>query len=209
MTGAVLPMFPLGAVLFPHAPLALHVFEERYRALMRDCLAGDREFGVVLIDRGHEVGGGDHRTDVGTVASIVRAQELPDGRWALVATGGRRIRVARWLADDPYPRAEVTTIPEPPWPDDALADDALAGAERLVRRSLALRAELDEPAPPMGVELSSSPAAAAWELASLAPLGPLDRQRLLSIDDPVARLAELNSLTEDACTVLAQRLAGF
>lgn len=203
----VLPMFPLGSVLFPFGPLGLHVFEERYRVMTRDCLAGGREFGVVLIDRGHEVGGGDHRTDIGTVASIVRAEELPDGRWALIATGGRRIRVLRWLEDDPYPRAEVDVLAEPPW--TAEAEAALPGAERLVRRSLALRAELDEPTPPMAVALSPDPAVAAWELATLAPLGALDRQRVLALDDPTARLVELTTLTDEACTVLAQRLAGF
>ena len=200
-------MFPLGSVLFPHGPLGLHVFEDRYRVMTRDCLAGGREFGVVLIDRGHEVGGGDRRTDLGTVASIVRADELPDGRWALVAVGSRRIRVERWLEDDPYPRAEVVDVPDGPWTPEA--DRRLAAAERVVRRSLALRAELDEPAPPIGVALSSEPAVAAWELATLAPLGPLDRQRLLGVDDPARRLTELASLTDDACTVLAQRLAGF
>ena len=203
----VLPMFPLGAVLFPHAPLGLHVFEERYRVMTRECLAGGREFGVVLIDRGHEVGGGDHRTDVGTVASIVRADELPDGRWALVAIGTRRIRVVEWLPDGPYPRAEVVDVEEPPF--TAEAEARLAEAERVVRRSLALRAELDEPAPPMGVALTAEPAVAAWELATLSPLGPLDRQRLLALDDPATRLVELTALTEEACTVLAQRLAGF
>ena len=207
MTATATAMFPLGTVLFPHAPLALHVFEERYRTLMRDCLAGDRSFGVVLIDRGHEVGGGDHRTDLGTVAEIVRAEETPDGRWALVAVGVRRILVTRWLEDAPYPRADVIDVDEPPFPDSARP--LLVAAERSVRRSLALRAELDEPAAPLGVQLSQDPAAATWELASLAPLGALDRQRLLSVDDPGARLAELTALTDDACTVLAQRLAGF
>lgn len=200
-------MFPLGSVLFPHGPLGLHVFEERYRVMTRDCLAGAREFGVVLIDRGHEVGGGDHRTDLGTVASIVRADELPDGRWALVATGGRRIRVVRWLEDDPYPRAEVDEVEEAPWTPEA--GERMPEAERAVRRSLALRAELDEPAPPMAVRLSDDPPVAAWELATLAPLGPLDRQRLLGIDDPGERLGVVTALTDEACTVLAQRLAGF
>ncbi|MET1002223.1 MAG: LON peptidase substrate-binding domain-containing protein, partial [Acidimicrobiia bacterium] len=51
-------MFPLGSVLFPHALLPLHVFEPRYRVMMRHCLEGDKEFGVVLIERGSEVGGG-------------------------------------------------------------------------------------------------------------------------------------------------------
>ena len=65
-----LGMFPLSTVLFPQAGLPLHVFEERYRTLMAECLDGDGEFGVVLIARGSEVGGGDQRVDIGTVARI-------------------------------------------------------------------------------------------------------------------------------------------
>src|SRR5829696_5584015 len=100
-------MFPLGTVLLPGAYLPLHVFEPRYRALVRDCLEGDGEFGVALIERGQEVGGGDSRFDVACVARIVEAGEMPDGRWALGTVGVRRARVEAWLPDDPYPRAEV------------------------------------------------------------------------------------------------------
>ena len=202
-----MPMFPLGSVVFPATFLPLHVFEERYRRLTRDCLDGDREFGVVLIERGHEVGGGDVRTDVGTVVSIVEAEEAPDGRWALGCVGVRRLRVDHWLPDDPYPRAEVDDLVEGPWDDGATR--AFEDADRAVRRSFALRAELDEPAPPIDVELSPDPQAAAWQLASLAPLGPLDRQLLLAVDDPTDRLHLLTTMTEEACAVLAQRLAGY
>jgi Lon protease-like protein len=206
---SVLPMFPLGTVLLPHGFLPLHVFEDRYRRLTRDCLAADHRFGVVLIDRGHEVGGGDHRTDLGTVAEIVEAREAPDGRWALACAGRERIRIVEWLDDAPYPRASVEVLHEPSWPTDSGTHDALAAAERAVRRSLALRAELDEPAAPIDVAVGPSPDVAAWQLASLAPLGPLDRQRLLAVDDPGERVRMLAALTEEECTVLAQRLAGF
>src|SRR3954464_862389 len=80
-----MPMFPLGTVLFPHAPLPLHLFEERYRLLAETCLRGDGRFGVVLIERGFEVGGGDQRFGVGTVARIVEAARTPDGRYLLPA----------------------------------------------------------------------------------------------------------------------------
>ena len=115
-------------------------------ALMRDCLAGSREFGVVLIERGSEVGGGDVRSDVGTVATIVEADELPDGRWALLAVGTRRIRVEAWLEDDPYPLAEVDD-----WPDGDLDDDhadLLAGVVGRLRRVLGLAAEAGDAAAP-------------------------------------------------------------
>ena len=68
---ATLPMFPLGSVLFPNMPLRLRVFEERYLIMLSEMLKHERgEFGVVLIERGHEVGGGEHRFDVGTTAEI-------------------------------------------------------------------------------------------------------------------------------------------
>src|SRR6478609_3186788 len=108
----VMPMFPLGTVLFPHALLPLHVFEPRYRLMTQRVLRGEREFGVVLIERGSEVGGGDTRFDVGTVARVVQIAELPDGRYAVATVGLRRIRVIRWLDDDPYPRAQVEAMEE-------------------------------------------------------------------------------------------------
>src|SRR3954447_18112242 len=102
---ATLPMFPLGGVLLPSVYLPLHVFEPRYRELVQVCLDGDQEFGVVLIERGSEVGGGDQRVDVGTVARIVEAPQMPEGRGALGTVAPRRIRVREWLVDYPYPRA--------------------------------------------------------------------------------------------------------
>lgn len=203
---APLPMFPLGSVLFPHMVLPLHVFEDRYRQLTRDCLAGDRRFGVVLIERGSEVGGGDLRTSIGTVAQIVEAREAEDGRWGVLSIGVSRFRVDAWAEDAPYPRAEVVPLPEEPWSPEAEA--AFPAAERAVRRSLALLAELDEPAPPIAVELSESREAAAWQLAAISPLGDLDRQLLLTIAEPAERLRVLTSLTQEECAVLAQRLAG-
>ncbi len=200
-----LPMFPLGSVLFPHVLLPLHVFEPRYRSLTRDCLRHGHEFGVVLIERGAEVGGGDTRFGVGTVARIVEAAELPDGRWALLAVGTRRVRVCTWLPDDPYPLALVCDLPEAPLA--AAAVDALHQAERAVRRALALLAELDEPTVPAGVELDGDPAVAVYQLAAIAPLGPVDKQRLLEEDDPADRLHLLTALATDAAAVFAYRLS--
>ena len=164
-------MFPLGTVLFPHAVLPLHIFEPRYRALMHDCLAGEPEFGVVLIERGSEVGGGDSRFATGTVARIERAAELPDGRWVLEAIGTRRFEVVAWLPEDPYPRATIRWREEEekgPVPAELLDE-----AERVVRRALALKAELGDPAVPATAELDADPEVRAWQLVAVAPLGPV------------------------------------
>ena len=107
---AVMPMFPLGSVLFPHMPLPLRVFEPRYLAMLRDILGEDpAEFGVVLIERGSEVGGGDVRTEVGTVARVGQLDSAGEAV-LMIAQGDRRIRITRWLDDDPYPRAEVEDL---------------------------------------------------------------------------------------------------
>jgi Lon protease-like protein len=199
-------MFPLQSVLFPSAVLPLHVFEPRYRELTRCALDGDREFGVTLIERGSEVGGGDARFSTGTRARIVQAAELPDGRWALVAVGLGRIKVARWLPDDPFPQAEVDDLREPePGPD---AGPLRAEAERWLRRALALRAELGDPAAPATVELADDPVTAAFQIGALAPMGPADAQRVLQIANTDERLRLLARLLEEETDVLEQRASG-
>lgn len=199
-----LPMFPLGTVLVPSAGLPLHVFEPRYRALVQDCLAGDREFGVVLIERGSEVGGDDVRTDVGTVAHIDEAVELPDGRWAVAAVGVRRVRVRQWLPDDPYPIADVEDWPDPaPGPDH---EAALRSVVARLRRCLALAAAAGDPAAPATIELADDAVLAGHQAAAVAPLGPLDQQRLLAAPSPDDRLGQLAALLDDAIEVLGLRL---
>lgn len=200
------PMFPLGTVLFPHAVLPLHVFEPRYRALVADCLARDARFGVVLIERGHEVGGGDTRFTLGTMTRIVQANELPDGRWALVTVGTERVAVAQWLADDPYPRAVVT-----PRPDVVPARDA-TGAVDAARSALtrvhALRSELGLPAHTGEVLAEDDVVRASYEAAILAPLGPLDAHALLGLDDAVDRLERVTELLQGEIELLQFRLSG-
>ena len=198
-------MFPLGSVLFPHAVLPLHVFEPRYLALVERCLAGDQEFGVVLIERGSEVGGGDVRFAVGTVTRIVQAGRLDDGRWVLVTVGTQRLRVERWLPDDPYPLADVERL------DDEVPAEAdtqrVSDVASLLRRVHGLRAELGEPGGIVDVELDHDPLRASFEAAALAPLGPLDAQRLLELDDAGARLASLETLLGEEATILELRLS--
>jgi Lon protease-like protein len=188
-------MFPLSAVLFPHATMPLHVFEPRYRALMHDCLEGDPRFGVVLIERGSEVGGGDQRCDLGTRGVITRAAELPDGRWVLEVRGEAVIAVEDWLADAPYPVALVTEVE--PVPGAAALAEVLAHTEQRVRRARAVLAELGgAPALPPDLPLDGAGDAdvASWQLCAAAPLSSYDAQRLLAAAgarDRLARLAEL------------------
>ena len=202
-----LPMFPLGSVLLPSTAISLHIFEPRYRALARFCVDGDRRLGVVLIERGSEVGGGDVRFAVATRGRIVEAVELEDGRWLMAVVGEDRVRVHRWLPDDPYPRAEVVSCADQP--AGAGASEGRAQLEQILRSVLALRAELGEATGDgVAVELSPDPEVATWQAAALAPLGPLDAQRLLETDGAADRLDLLLALLTEEADVLAQRLAG-
>jgi Lon protease-like protein len=187
-------MFPLSAVLFPYGEIPLHVFEPRYRALTEDCLAGDARFGIVLIERGAEVGGGDQRMSVGTRAVITKAATLPDGRWFLLVRGEMRIRVHDWLSDDPYPKAVVED-----WAPqvDEVAPAVLQRAEQSVRRTRALLSESGTTsAIPIGAHFDEDPEIASWQLGAEAPLNMMDAQRVLSARSTVERLELLTELSE-------------
>lgn len=198
-----LGMFPLSTVLFPEAGLPLHVFEERYRTLMSTCLASDGEFGVVLIARGSEVGGGDQRTDVGTVARIANVAELDDGRMLVVATGVRRVHVVDWLPDDPFPCAVVEDLPDP-W--TGCPADVLTAAEGSLRRLRSLLSELgDVPALPHSLRISGGPDQIGWQLCDMAPLVSLDLQRLLVAPGLEVRLR----LLIDLCDAMSGDVIGL
>jgi Lon protease-like protein len=218
---SVMAMFPLGSVLLPGGILPLHVFEPRYRDMIRDCLRaeGEPEFGQVLITHGWETGGGDGRAMVGTVAQMLQVDALDEDRYALVAVGTRRIRINAWLPDDPYPVADVDD-----WPDEdpdaaGLALDVAASHAR-VRAARALAAQVETlaaEADDAGVaeaatddlddEISSDPLLATYHLATLAPIGPADRFRLLSAPGPAARLDLLDEILDDIEAMLKFRLS--
>lgn len=170
-------MFPLGSVLFPYTPLVVRVFEPRYLTMMGRLLdTEDPEFGVVLIERGFEAGGGDERASIGTRARILQI-EAGAADLYVVAVGGERITVDRWREDDPHPVAEVSEIAPLAW-DEALAP-LHREAEQVVRRLATLASVLDEARWDPGTALSDDPVEAAWQLAAIAPLGEYDRFRLL------------------------------
>lgn len=190
-------MFPLGSVLMPHMPLPLRVFEPRYLTMLRDILGDEpSEFGVTLIERGQEVGGGDVRSDIGTVAQIGSLDTSGDSI-LLIAQGVRRIRVERWLDDAPYPRADVSELPDPEW--SAELEPLLQRADGVVRRVLKLaEAAGEELHWPPDIGLDDDPAAAAWQLAAIAPFGPLDQIDLLRSTTIERLLTRTIDLAEDA-----------
>lgn len=187
-------MFPLGTVLLPRMVLPLHVFEPRYRRLLQD-IGPSGEFGVVLIERGHEVGGDDVRADVGAVAQVVESEELDDGRWLLVTVGTRRVRVTEWLPDDPYPVALVDDCSDAPG-DVRDLTPVREGLDRVLGLAARLGAEV------VRADLSPDPVEAVYQAAILAPLGPIDRLRLLRCDDVGERANVLVEQLSDLEAVL-------
>ena len=195
-----LPMFPLGSVLFPHMPLALRVFEERYIVMLSRILNDEpAEFGVVLIERGQEVGGGEQRFAFGTVAQIAQV-EAADGFIALVAQGDRRIEVVEWSGEDPFPQAEIRELDELRWSDEL--QPLRETAEHEVRRALALASEFADMPWAASVEVSDDPVEAAWQLAAISPLGPLDQIALLRCNTMEQLLVMIANLTSVAAETI-------
>lgn len=186
-------MFPLGAVLFPHTPLALRIFEERYLKMLGHLLDDDDpQFGVVLIERGSEAGGDDERFRVGTMARITNVM-AGESDIHLIAVGGTRFEVVDWLEGNPYPAAAVRELPALVWDDvlTPLRDEA----ERIVRRVLSRAAEFADVQWDPNIELSDDPLESSWQLSAIAPLGQLDQFRLLRSTTTGGLLRELIDLT--------------
>ncbi|MBF4635073.1 LON peptidase substrate-binding domain-containing protein [Agreia pratensis] len=172
-----IPMFPLGTVLFPYMPVSLRLFEERYLVMLAHMLEAEQpQFGVVLIERGQEVGGGEHRFQLGTLA-LISEMAGGEGFVAVNAEGGSRFEVTGWLDDDPYPRAEIRFLEPLEWDESlrSLREDT----EQAVRRALAVASEFTEQRWASVVDLSDDPLEACWQLAGIAPVGELDQLSFL------------------------------
>lgn len=201
----VLPQFPLRAVLFPSMILPLHIFEPRYRTLVDDILHEERCFGVVMIEKGLDTGGQDQRSSLGTVARIVEAEPLPDGRWAIITVGVDRYRVTRWLPDDPYPKAEIEY-----WPDEPGRHVSAAELDEVAtkfRRCMALVSEA-------GVNVGTIPerfddlGPATMQMSAVLPIGTFDKQKLLGAASSAERLELLDNAIDDTLELIDLKLRG-
>jgi len=202
----VLPMFPLGSVLFPSMPLTLRIFEERYLKLLGDLMSSDTpEFGVVLVARGSEVGGGETRMTIGTVASVTEIGTT-DEFLGLESFGSRRFRVNDWLPDDPYPIADIDLIPDLIW-DDTLMP-ARVHLESQVRKLLTLASEFGQLQFGPDLDLADDPVRAIWQLAGILPIGELDRFDLLSSQSAEELIAQAYSIATEGIETVRAMLAG-
>ena len=197
-----LPLFPLGMVLFPGLVLPLHVFEDRYRVLIRDLLElpeDERRFGVVAIREGREVGsdGITALHEVGCTAQLRQVETYDDGRADLVTVGADRFRLTTLHDDKPYFTADVEWLPED---DDHLAEAGLLDVavrssfgDYLAALSGASGGEVELP------DLPAEPLVLSYLIAATMLLDLDDRQGLLAEPDGRARLRrELSLLRREA-----------
>jgi Lon protease-like protein len=196
----IIPLFPLGTVLVPGLVLPLHVFEPRYRQLVADLLErpeDEREFGVVAIREGHEVGADAARAlfDVGTTARLVRVTPHDDGRYDVVTTGARRFRLLDTVDDRAYLRGRVEYLAEPAGDAADILAPAAARAFAAYRAAVSdAGAEEAESMP----ELPRDPRVLSYLLGAAMVLDLADRQALLAAPDTAARLrAELALLRRE------------
>lgn len=207
---AALPMFPLQTAMVPGELLPLRIFEPRYAAMVRHCIDTDQPlFGVVLIARGREVGGGETRNDIGVLARITSYAETGAGHFSLRCETGERIRVTRWLDDDPYPQADVEI-----WPDEAgdeVAESSLDALEaRLVdvfeRVARARGAELAPDALDLSGGVRGDAAQRIYTMTSRIPMGVADKYAVLAAPSVRQRFAALSDAVDGVIAMIELQL---
>jgi uncharacterized protein len=184
-----LPLFPLNTVLFPYAQLQLHVFEERYRQMVRTCLEYDKPFGIVLIREGAEVGGIADPYMVGTAVRIVKVHTYDDGQMDIQVQGERRFRIRRLDDSMPYLVGFVEPVVELEIEDTPGTDQVLRSArsefQSFIQRLIG-RQGFD-----VQVQFPPDPVVLSFTIANLLPMENLTKQRLLETTDTLERVQEL------------------
>ena len=182
----LVPLFPLGEVLFPGMMLPLHIFEPRYRLMIRRCVSEKIAFGVVLISRGQEVGPGAEFFNVGTTARITRVQRADDGRLYIASIGEQRFRILETNSEQPYLQGQVEVIPEQPG-DNARLDELTERALSLLSRYLQVITGSNE----LGESLREkdlAPQKLSYTIGTLLQVDRAEKQAILEIPTTTGRL---------------------
>lgn len=181
-----LPLFPLETVLFPHAELRLHIFEDRYRQMVRACIENGTTFGIVLIRSGFVVDGPAEPFMVGTQVSITSAHTYADGKIDLHLHGVDRFRIRKLDDSSAVLHGQIEVLNEDPVPDTEHAAEVVAEAkeafERLVRRILS------RPDFAIQVQFPPDPTELSFAIANLLHFDTREKQLLLEMTDTIQRL---------------------
>jgi Lon protease-like protein len=177
------PLFPLGIVALPSELVPLHIFEERYKAMIERCLQEPCEFGIVWVSE-------DGLRDVGCACEIAEVLErLPDGRVNLIARGTRPFRIERRQEEFPYPAGIVDFLDDE---GDDVPDGELAATAHAAYAELVRQATDRDPDPQEIADMS------AYEMAATVEFGPDVKQNLLDLRSETARLEQVTRLLRAA-----------
>jgi Lon protease-like protein len=196
-----LPLFPLNTVLFPGMPLALHIFEDRYKLMIGKCLQERRPFGVVLIRKGAEaLGPLPEPNTIGCTAFISQVERLHQGRLNIGAIGQRRFRIESINTDLPFLRGQVEYFP--------LQEDDLKGQKRLAGRLRPWVARYLDHLSRLGSktlqidDLPQEPVPLAYASAAILQIAASQKQALLSVERAVTLLAQLRNIYRSEIAIL-------
>ena len=194
-----LAMFPLGSVLFPGSILPLRIFEPRYLQLFSDLAQKDSFFGTCLIERGHEVGGQDSRFSYGTLCKVTVLKELGTNQLAVQCLGVKRILVRKWLPDNPYPVARIEELDDSDNKDFQLKREIIEELERCYVLLVQMGA-----IPAESIDIQALAGVNLFTACALAPLGQLDKYKLLSVQSAKDRSSLLlTQITSERETLAA------
>ncbi len=188
----LLPLFPLGTVLFPGMVLPLHIFEQRYRKLFARHANDDPIFGVVLTQSGREVGDQPEVYSVGTAASLLKAVRYADGRVDLAVRGGRRFRLLAGHWDEGYLTGTIEWIEQVELPK--AAEEQITRLAELVKQAFSAYLDALERSADVRIErteLAGDPVTVAYGICAMMPFDTAQRQRLLEAASPAQLLEEL------------------
>jgi Lon protease-like protein len=200
-----IPLFPLpNLVLFPHVLVPLHIFEERYRLMINNCIEQDEVFGLILLRSGAETESEDTIHRVGVTARVVQAERLENGRMNILVEGESRFRIRRFMGQEPFWKGTVDLF------DDI---DSPHSVESLYDQVAELYRKVEE----LGAKLSSSeePDAAlpesavdlSYMVSYILEIESEEKQKLLEMTSTADRLRALIAHLSDAIAKLEQQIA--
>jgi Lon protease-like protein len=180
-----MPLFPLDLVLFPHMLIPLHIFEERYREMINQCVAESQPFGIVLAT-GTKPGTGETVThEIGCTARIARVERMPDGRMNIEVVGERRFRILDTHESRSFRTGLTEPVVDEPVSDDVteLADEVQSLLRDFLTRSLARMGQTVD-----DFTLPDDPGPLSFMAACVLPIDNEEKQALLEETDTEARL---------------------
>lgn len=204
--GPVIPLFPLEIVQFPGVLTPLHIFEPRYRKMLKDCLTSDKTFGIVYLNpQTRDASGLPPAGSVGCTVEVAVAQELSDGRSNILCFGKQRFRIVEFAEGEPYHQARVAFFEDTDSFDDHLgrAGTARALFHRMIEASRRLGGEA--PAEGESPGLPEDPQALSLFIPSYFEIDNDEKQELLEMESTAARLDAVNSILEKTIRDLEAR----